>query len=253
MVLAGEGLAEGDGGEITVRRREPDRSHPLDELLRLAAVLDQVLDRDHLDLVLLAVGDQVGDAGHRPVLAHDLADHSGRVEAGKAGEVDGGLGLAGALEDSSAPRAQREDVSGLDEVGGPLARVDGDLDRAGAIGRRDPRGDALARLDGDRERGAERRLVPVRHLPQVELLAPLLGETQADEAAPVRRHEVDRVRCGELGRDREVALVLAVGRIHDHDELSLTDVLEGGLDGCERRGLDLHSQIVTLTVQRLPD
>src|SRR6185436_20758908 len=36
VVLAGEGLAEGDGDEITVRRREPDRSHPLDELLRLA-------------------------------------------------------------------------------------------------------------------------------------------------------------------------------------------------------------------------
>ena len=32
---------------------------------------------------------------------------------------------------------------------GPLARVDGDLDRARAVGRRDPRRDALARLDRD--------------------------------------------------------------------------------------------------------
>ena len=38
----------------------------------------------------------------------------------------------------------------------------------------------------------------------------------------------------------EVALVLAVGRVHDDDELPLADVLERGLDGCERRGLDLH-------------
>src|SRR4029079_6078915 len=107
VVLAREGLAESDGGEVSVRGRKPHRGHPLDELLRLAAILDQVLDRDHLDLVLLAVGDQVGDAGHRPVRAHDLADHSCRVETGETGEVNGGLRLAGALENSSAPRAQR--------------------------------------------------------------------------------------------------------------------------------------------------
>src|SRR6185436_20677117 len=104
MVLAGERLAEGDGGEVSVRRREPHRGHPLDELLRLPPVLDQILDRDHLDPMLLAVRDEVGDTGHRPVLAHDLADDPGGIEAREAGEVDGGLGLAGALEHAPASR-----------------------------------------------------------------------------------------------------------------------------------------------------
>jgi hypothetical protein len=60
VVLAGERLAEGDGREVPVGGRQADRGHPLDELFGLPAVLDQVLDRDHLDPVPLAVRDQVG-------------------------------------------------------------------------------------------------------------------------------------------------------------------------------------------------
>ena len=63
-----------------------------------APVLDQVGDGDHLQPVPLAVRDEVGHAGHRAVVVHDLADDAGRVEAGEPREVDGGLGLAGALE-----------------------------------------------------------------------------------------------------------------------------------------------------------
>ena len=158
-MLAGQRLAKGDGGEVPVGGRQPDGGHALDELLRLPAVLDQVLDGDHLDPVLLAVGNQVGNARHRPVLAHDLADHSRRIETGEPGEVDGGLGLARTLEHSAAPGAKREDVARLDEVVRPPARVDRNLDRPGAVGRRDAGRDPLARLDRDRERGPERRLV----------------------------------------------------------------------------------------------
>jgi hypothetical protein len=49
----------------------------------------------------------------------------------------------------------------------------------------------------------------------------------------VGRHEVDRLWRRELGRDREIALVLAVGCVDDDDELALADVLERGLDGGE--------------------
>ena len=43
-------------------------------------------------------------------------------------------------------------------------------------------------------------------------------------------HEVDRLGRCELGRDRQVALVLAVGRVDDDDELALADVLDRILD-----------------------
>ncbi len=63
--------------------------------------------------VLVAEALEVGHAGHRPVLVDDLAQHACRVQAGEAGKVDGGLGVAGSLEhaalaDSAAGRCGRD-------------------------------------------------------------------------------------------------------------------------------------------------
>src|SRR6185436_7937446 len=86
-----------------------------------------------------------------------------------------------------------------------------------------------------------RRLVVLGHLTEPELVAALLGQAEADQAARLLRHEVDRLRRRELRRDREVAFVLAVGRVYDDDELALTDVLDRLLDrGESALFLDLH-------------
>ena len=98
---------------------------------------------------------------------------------------------------------------------------------------------AFARLDGDGEGGAERSLVVVGHRAQRELVGALLGQRQADQPARVRGHEVDRLGRRELRCDDEVALVLAVGVVHDDDELALTNVVERLLDGRERRQVRL--------------
>ncbi len=182
---------------------------------------------------MLAVPDQVGDAGHRAVLVHDLADDAGGGEPGEPREVDGGLGLSRALQDAARARAEREDVAGLDEVVRRRGRVDRDLDRVGPVVGRDPGRDALARLDRDGERGAERRLVLVGHLAQAELLAPLGREAEADQPPPVGRHEVDRLGRDELRGDREVALVLAILVVDDDHEPARADLLDRLLDGRE--------------------
>ncbi len=132
---------------------------------------------------------------------------------------------------------------------GPRRRVDRDLDRVRAVVRRDAGRDALPGLDGHRERGAERRLVPVGHLAQPELVAALLGEAEADEAARVRDHEVDGLRRRELRGDREIALVLAILVVDDDDELAGTDVLDRLLDRREGilrtwRDHQTHARIV---------
>ena len=101
----------------------------------LAPVADQVGDRDQQQAVLAANALEVGHARHRAVVVDDLAQHAGRVEAGQAGEVDRGLGVAGPLEHAALAVAQREDVAGPGQVAGAGRRVDQRLD-GGATGRR---------------------------------------------------------------------------------------------------------------------
>ena len=55
------------------------------------------------------------------------------------------------------------------------------------------------------------------HQRQAELLDALAGQRQADQAAGVAGHEVDRVGRRELRRDDQVALVFAV-LVVDQDE-----------------------------------
>ena len=239
MLLAGQLLLERDRGELAVGSRHPHGRDALDEPLAPSPVLDQVGDGDHLQAVLPAVRDQVADPGHRSVVLHHLADDTRRLQAREPREVDGRLRLARSLEHAAAARAQREDVSRLDERVGTVRRVDGDLDRPRAVVGRDARGDSLARLDRDRERGAERRLVVLGHHPQPELVAAVLGQAETDQAAPLLRHEVDGLRSRELRGDRQVALVLAVVRVDDDDELPLANVLDRLFDRRER-ALVLH-------------
>lgn len=70
----------------------------------------------------------------------------------------------------------------------------------------------------------------------------LLGEGEADEAAPVGGHEVDRLRGRHLGGDDEIALVLAVFIIDEDIHAAIArlvdDLLDGGEDGLVRVGLE---------------
>src|SRR6185312_9205373 len=102
-------------------------------------------------------------------------------------------------------------------------------------GGRDAGGDAVARLDRDRERRLERRLVLRRHQVEPELVAAVGRQREADQPAPLLRHEVDRLGRRELRRERQVALVLAVLVVADDDHLALADVLDRLLDGGEAR------------------
>ena len=135
---------------------------------------------------------------------------------------------------SPARRAQREDVAGLDEVVRCRRRVDRDVNGVRAVGGRDAGRHALAGLDRIRECSAEVRLVPLRHLREAELLAALSAQAEADQAACVRRHEVDGVRGPELRGDDDVPLVLALGIVDDDDHLPVPDVLDRLLDPRER-------------------
>src|ERR671937_1770884 len=242
VVLARQLLAEGNRREIPVGRRQLHRRHALDEPLVAAAVLDQVGDGDELQPMPLAIRNQVGDAGHRPVLLHDLAHNARRDQAGEAREVDRRLRLPRPFQHTAVAGAERKDVARLDEILAFRLRIDRDLDRARAVGRGNAGRHSCARLDRHGERRAVGRFVVLRHLPQPELLAAVRCQAQADQPAGLLRHEVDRLGRRELRGDRQVALVLAVGRVDDDHELALPDVLDRLLDRGETASLlDFHA------------
>ena len=114
---------------------------------------------------------------------------------------------------------------GIDEVRPGRRGVDRDLDGARPVRRRDAGGDPLARLDADRERRREAGFVAVRHQRQAQRLDPLPGQREADQAAAVLGHEVDRRGIAVLGWDHQIALVLAALVVHQDEHAAAAGVL----------------------------
>ena len=177
--------------------------------------------------------EELRHARHGAVVVHDFADDAGGVQAGDAREVDAGFGLAGANEDAAVARAQRKDVAGAGEILRARLRIDGGEDGDGAIGGADAGGDAEARVDGFGEGGAVDGSVDRRHEREVELVAALFGERQADQAAAVLGHEVDGFGGDFFGGHGEVAFVFAVFVVDEDDHAALADFFDGFFDGGE--------------------
>ena len=160
----------------------------------------------------------------------------GRVEAGEPGEVDRRLGLAGALEHAAVLGPQREDVAGLHQ-----------------------------RLRASSAASIATWIVCARSAAEIPVVTPSRASTETVKAvcsgasflaairlrpsssqrspvsvrqirpAPLLGHEVDRLRGRELGRHRQVALVLAVLVVADDDHPPAADLVDRLLDGRERR------------------
>ena len=148
--------AEGDEVELAhgcLDLGARDRIDAGDERGLGEAVLDDLLDAAHLDVVLFAQGYKVGHAGHLAVVAHDLDDDGAGVEPGQSAQVQRALGLADADEHAAVARSERVDVPGLDEVFGLGVGVDSELDGLGAFRGRDAGGEAVlgVAVDGDGE------------------------------------------------------------------------------------------------------
>jgi hypothetical protein len=72
------------------------------------------------------------------------------------------------------------------------------------------------------------------HQRKPQLAAAIACECQADQAAAVARHEVDVFRTDFRRGHDQVAFVLAVLVVHQHDHAALPDVLEDFLDRIQR-------------------
>ena len=90
-------------GEVTELGGDPGRPGDAPhQLVLVPPVPDQIGDGDESQAVGLGELLELGQPGHAGLVGrHELAQHPGRVEAGGGDEVDGGLGVPGALR---APR-----------------------------------------------------------------------------------------------------------------------------------------------------
>ena len=138
---------------------------------------------------------------------------------------------AGANQNAAVLGDQRKHVAWRDDV----ARIPGWIDRhgdgVGPVVGGYPRRHPFPRLDRDGEGCAVTRLVLGGHRRQAQLSRTLCADRQADQAARMLGHEVDLVGRGKLGRDDDIALVLAVLGVHQDVGTAIAGVLDNILDG----------------------
>ena len=173
-------------------------------------VFDQIADGPDFHVVLAREGDEVVQPGHRAIVLHDLADHAGRIEPGKARDINGGLGMAGTHQNAAVASRQWEDMAGGDDVLRALGRVDRHGHCARPVGGADPGGDAGFGLDRGRESRLHAFPIVAAHGLKAERLHPLTVQRETDETATVRCHEIDRIGCGHLCRDHQIAFILPI-------------------------------------------
>ena len=119
MLLAVEQRLETVGGELAVLGRDPRRATRSTSLLPVTPVTDEIADGDDGKTVVGGELLQLGPARHALLVrGHDLAQQPRGIAARKACEVDGRLGVAGALEHATRPISQRQHVTRPGEVVG---------------------------------------------------------------------------------------------------------------------------------------
>src|SRR5205085_7422158 len=91
------------------------------------------------------------------------------------------------------------------------------------------------------ERGAETGRVVGDLWRQMQLIATLFRQRQANQSARVARHEIDYFRCDFFRSANQITFVFAIFVIDDDDHSSLTNV-SGGV----RNGSECHLEILDL-------
>lgn len=189
--------------------------------------------------MLTTEGHQVRQPGHGAIFLGQLAQYSVRFEPGELHQIDGRFGVTTAGQHPTRAGAQREDMAGSMQVGGPGSVGDGRADGGDAIGGGHPGGHPLRRFDGHGEGSLIVAGVGLHHHRQLELANPLVGQTEADDAGALADHHGHLlVGHGFCGKD-EIAFVLAIFIIgHQH---TLTGT-QGG-----QRGFDASNGITEFT------
>ena len=187
--------------------------------------MNQVFNGANFQAVLLRKLFQVGAPRHAAILVHNFHNHRGGFQPRQARQIATCLGVAGAGEHATGLGHQRKNVAGLHNVARLRTGGYRGLHGAGAILGGNAGGDAFGGFNRHSKVGAVRGIVVVHHTAQVQLLAALACERQANQAARVGGHEVDILGPHQAGGHHQVALVLAVFVVQQNDHAAIGNVL----------------------------
>src|SRR3569623_1812602 len=113
MSVAAHAVAKGMQTELAVFGRQGTRAEPLDGLLVLQSIVNQIGDGAHLEPVFGGEALELGPPRHAAVLVEDLDDHRRGLETGVARVVTARLGGARAGELAAGRRIVRYFGAGL--------------------------------------------------------------------------------------------------------------------------------------------
>ena len=157
------------------------------------------------------------------------------LETGDARQVHRRLGVPGAHQHAAVARAQRKHVARARQVArlGRRVRSPPCTVRARSAAEMPVLVPSCASID-TQNAVSRREALLLTSSGISSCVEPLGRHRQADQAAPVLRHEVDRLRRHLRRRHRQVALVLAILVVDDDDHAAGADGVDGVLDRGER-------------------
>ena len=91
------------------------------------------------------------------------------------------------------------------------------------------------KVDGHRERGFVSGVVGFYHQLQPQFIAARLEKRGANQPTAVSRHEVDHFWRRVARGEKEIAFVFAILVVHDDDDFTALDGLDGLRDGVQLR------------------
>src|SRR5205814_2174240 len=140
-------------------------------------------------------------------------------------------------------RPQWKYVTRPREILWPRARIDRGENRRRAIGRGDSRRNSAASFNRHRKSSAQTRSVVSYLWWQMQFVATLFSQWQANQAATLTCHEIDFVGRNHLRGAHEITFILAVLIVHDNDHAPFANV-----GGSVRNGSECHleSEILIL-------
>jgi hypothetical protein len=147
MNFAVDDVLEGDGAKASIDCWQISLGCAAHQSLLADAIAHEVSDRDNLQIVLARKLFQLGQARHRPVRVHNLADDASGIKARDARHVNARFRLSGADEHATLFRAQGEDVAGSRQILWARLRVNRRQNGRRAVRGRDARCHSAPRFD----------------------------------------------------------------------------------------------------------